>query len=66
MAFSGDKSYFEPWRKQEIVGKRRVCAVCGKGLLPFQRTETMTQAGRSYVVHKKCKLRLLESRVPKA
>ena len=46
-------------------GKKRVCEICGKSFHPLQKIETMRNGTKSMTVHRKCKIKFLETRVPK-
>lgn len=46
-------------------GKKRVCDICGKRFGPLQKIETMRNGTKPMTVHKKCKIKLLEGKMPK-
>ena len=69
MAYAGYRTYKThsdgPRHDPVNNGKKRVCELCGKGFNPLQRIDTMRNGTKSMTVHRKCKLRALEVKMPK-
>jgi hypothetical protein len=58
-------SHDSQFRKKSDDFSRRKCPICNRHILPIEKGEIIKLKGKNVLVHKKCKDKCLDSRIPK-